>query len=401
MKIFFKTIVIAGMIGMTLPARAQVSAVFDTSRMQRDLDIMTAVLDRLVFHAPQPFVRFGGHETKGIYLPDYGVLFLRPTHSAVSVFSFTTDARREIEVAQQMQQLDKTKLEARRAQGYAYRTENTTQNIKKPLLEFFSKYADAIGQLDDSERIVVYTASGNRQFYSQGVNWHLSAQSTNEPEAQDLLAVARKADIVALRSGKIKTDDFNNRVVFKNIEVESASSDIDILAGIIDKAFQTRKRTSEPVLQTNNSHGVYLDDFGVIFFTNAAYAHENASVYLLQDLERHVGTTQAREKTEQESLERRLFSLQKASEQRRENWMIGYKKFKQQLGDIIADYGHTLRQLQPDDNIIITANLDNSAAPETGPDYLVCRVKKQHVDAFNARRMSREQFMKQISYMEY
>ncbi|MGH7454520.1 MAG: hypothetical protein ACRENG_24415, partial [bacterium] len=71
----------------------------------------------------------------------------------------------------------------------------------------------------------------------------------------------------------------------------------------------------------------------------------------------------------------------------------------QQLGEVIADYGHTLRQLRPQDSIVITADLES--APEDGPQFLVCRVKKQQVDAFNARRISREQLLKQIAFLEY
>jgi superfamily II RNA helicase len=116
----------------------------------------------------------------------------------------------------------------------------------------------------------------------------------------------------------------------------------------------------------------------------------------LQDYERRTAEDLARAN---ESLQRRLTSLQKASEERRENWLAQYKKFKQRLAEVMADYSHTLRQLKPQDNIVVTVDLDY--ALDDGPQYFVCRVKKQQVDAFNARRLTREQFMKQIAFMEY
>jgi hypothetical protein len=373
-----------------LPLQAQVSAPFDTARMERDLDIMNVVLDRLVFNVPAHFARLGSGSTKGIYLPDYGVIFLMSNpNSAFAIYSVTENVRRlEQELAQQqkIRPLTRAKAGEGRSAAYAYRTENT-QELKTTLMEFFSKYADAIGQLDDSERIAVYTSGGGNALHSFSVSGQTVWRSGGETGSEDVMAVARKADIVALRSGKLKADDFTSRVIFKNIETEAASSEIDIMARIIDTALQGRTR--EPAFHTNNSYGIYLDDFGAIFFTNATFGRE-LQLQVLQEL--------ARRELEA-SLRSRVTELQTASEQRRESWTAQYKKFKQQLSEVIADYGHTLRQLKPQDNIVITADLDN--APDNSRNYLICRTKKQHIDAFNARRITREQLLKLISYTEY
>jgi hypothetical protein len=185
----------------------------------------------------------------------------------------------------------------------------------------------------------------------------------------------------------LKSEDFNSRLVFQNVEPEITSSEVDIMARIIDTALQGRARQS--MFQSSNSRGIYLEDYGVIFFTNVTIGNE-FSMRIFEDMSKP---------TAQESIERRLLDLQEASQQRRENWVAGFKKFKQQLGEVIADYGHTLRQLRPQDSIVITADLES--APEDAPQFLVCRVKKQQVDAFNARRISREQLLKQIAFMEY
>lgn len=376
-----------------LPLQAQVRAPLDTARMERDLDIMNAILDRLVFNVPGHFVRLGGEATRGIYLPDYGVIFLMPMHSgALSVLSFSREKiQRQAEAEQksiEVQRKSTTRAKSGEGSGaaYAYRTVKKRE-LKEPLIEFFSKYADAIGQLDGSEKIAIYSTGGGNVFYSFGTEWETAAHSGVAVGNEDMLAVARKADIVALRSGKLRADDFTSRIVFKNIETESADTDIDIMARIIDAALRGRSR--ESLFHTNNARGIYLDDFGAIFFTDATFGHD-LSVRILQDIEKRTG---------EENLQRRILELQSASAQRRGSWTAQYKKFKQQLGEVIADYGHTLRQLKPQDNIVITADLDNGA--DDGPNYLVCRVKKQNVEAFNARRISREQLLKLIAYSEY
>jgi hypothetical protein len=377
-------------VGMTLPAfvEAQVSAAFDTARMQRDLDIMNAILDRLVFNTPSHFIRLGGDATKSIYLPDYGVIFLMPMHShGLRVYSFSGDAERQYRKAVETYSRTTPRAKARSGSGSTEPKQNNLQKIKEPLVEFFAKYADAIGQLDGAEKIAVYATGGDNWFFSAGEDWTVASSSEKAAGGKDMLAVARKADIVALRSGRLKSEDFNSRLVFQNVEPEITSSEVDIMARIIDTALQGRARQS--MFHSSNSRGIYLEDYGVIFFTNVAIGHE-FSIRMFEDMSKPGA---------QENIERRLLALQEASQQRRENWSVGLKKFKQQLGEVIADYGHTLRQLRPQDSIVITADLEST--PEDAPQFLVCRVKKQQVDAFNARRISREQLLKQIAFMEY
>jgi hypothetical protein len=384
--ILFVTIVV----GMTLPAavEAQVSAAFDTARMQRDLDIMNAILDRLVFNTPSHFIRLGVDATKSIYLPDYGVIFLMPMHShGLRVYSFSGDAERQYRKAVETYSRATARAKARSGNASTEPKRDNLQKVREPLVEFFAKYADAIGQLDDAEKIAVYATGGDNWFFSAGEGWTISSSGEKEAGGKDMLAVARKADIVALRTGRLKSEDFGSRLVFQNVEPEVTSSEIDIMARIIDTALQGRARQS--MFHSSNSRGIYLEDYGVVFFTNVAIGHE-FSIRMFEDISKPAA---------QENIERRLLALQEASQQRRENWVAGFKKFKQQLGEVIADYGHTLRQLRPQDSIVITADLES--APEDAPQFLVCRVKKQQVDAFNARRISREQLLKQIAFMEY
>jgi hypothetical protein len=358
--------------------------------MQRDLDIMNGVLDRLVFNVSDRYIRPGGDATKGIFLPDYGVIFLLPMRAAFNIYNLSSkNDRRRVEVYQRQAE---TRNKAAERSGAADESRaERLQKIKTPLLEFFSNYADAIGQLDDSERIAVYANGGENVFFSSGEGWVFSQSVASG--GQNLLSVAQKADIVALRSGKLKPEDFAKRVAFREIETESTNSEIAIMAGIIDDALQGQGR--EMAIRSSKARGVYLDGFGAVFFVDATFGHEFA-IQILQDYEKRVAEDMARAN---ESLQRRLMGLQKASEERRENWMTQYKKFKQRLGEVIADYSHTLRQLKPQDNIAVTVDLDNTL--DDGPQYFVCRVKKQHVDAFNARRLTREQFMKQMAFTEY
>lgn len=391
-KFFILLLLLSGFVGATSPLNAQVAAPFDTSRMRRDLDIMEGILDRLVFGSPGRFIRISGDGAQGIYLPKYGVIFRMPLrHAYISVFNISPEERRgqreayqkAVEAHEKAQQAKSTRR--RGASTYYYAGE--AQNINETLMEFFANYADAIGQLEDSERIAVYVTAGDNVLLSFSEGWEVSTYGAATAGVREKLAVARKSDIVALRIGRLKQNDFEKRVALQEMAGEEKRSEIDIMAGIIDAALQ--RRSGEPFFRGTESRGIYLDDYGVIFFTNAAFGQS----FSFQFFDRP-GESEAAE-----SIRRHLIELETASKRRRENWHAEYKKFKHQLGEMIADYGHTLRQLKPQDHIAISADLVNVL--EEGPHHLVCSVKKQHVDAFNSRRISREQLIKQISYMEY
>jgi hypothetical protein len=368
---------------------AQVAAQFDTARMQRDLDIMEGILDRLVFNTPRHFIHLGGEGSRGIYLPEYGVIFLMPLRSSsFSVLALDPDESRQRSEAYKKatgayEKAQQAKAGRRRSSSHTYQV-STRQKIEESLMEFFTKYADAIGQLENSEKIAVYAAGGENVFVSFGKGQGFSALRAEGSGERAVFTVAKKADVVALRAGRLAEDDFKNRVVFQEIAQQETSEDIDIMARIIDAALQ--QHAQEPIFHATRTRGIQLDDFGVLFFTNATLG--KAFMFPI-----------FKEGESMESLERQIIELQAGARRKREDWKTEYKKFKQRLGELIADYGHTLRQLEPQDHIAISADLENS--PEEGPHHLVCRIKKQHVDAFNARRISREQLMKLISYAEY
>ncbi|MDZ7343199.1 MAG: hypothetical protein ONA90_01660 [candidate division KSB1 bacterium] len=380
-----------GMVASPLSLNAQVSTQFDTARMQRDLDIMEGILDQLALGTPKSFLRWGSDGTRGIYLPNYGVVFLVPlkhTHLSVSRPN-PTESRVTREVHEEVTEAHKKTphVKSVRRQSSSTYYSSTTQHFKEPVLEFFAKYADAIGQLEESERIAVYLTGRSNIFVTVGEGPDISTLSTAMASDQGKLAVARKADIVALRTGRLNEENFQNRVVWRDVAREEGKSEIEIMARIIDAYLQPRAAT--PTFYGQESRGLYLDGYGAVFFSQATFGRS----FVFQFFDQPGG------RETEESIQRHLIELESASQRRRENWHNEYKKFKQQLGELIADYGHTLRQLKPQDYIAICAELYNP--PEEGPNHLVCSIKKQHVDAFNARRISREQLIKLISYMEY
>jgi len=350
-------------------------ATFDTSRMQRDLEIMEAILDRL-FDRSTPSFHFGGEGSRGIYMPGYGVLFQVPNNSFA--FKIITGAPQGegVNVSEPpMPRSSHRKVSARQRID--------RKDIRENLQNFFANYADAIGQIENNERVAVYVHSdANVIFTSPVING-----ATTATTAREIFAAARKADIIARRSGTMVEDDFNKRMQYREIPGGDEDSDLDVMARIVDTALRGKnQRLTQFDAETRP---IYLEGLGALFLLRTSLG-DHSSLFL---------RTPTPDTDELLDIERKVIELQTASKRARGTWKTKYDNLRTRLAEIIADYGHTLRRLQRDEWIIVAADLRD--APENSPRELACRVQKNAIDAYNNRSISREQLIKKIEYLEY
>ena len=359
----------------TVQAQTTRAAAFDTSRMQRDLEIMEAILDRL-FDRSTPSFHFGGEGSRGIYMPGYGVLFQVPNNS----FAFEI-----VTGVPQPEGVNVSEPHAPRAarSKVTARQRINRNDIRENLQNFFANYADAIGQIENNERVAVYVhGSSNFIFTSPEISGATTASSMRE-----IFAAARKADIIARRSGAMAEADFNKRMQYRELPGSDDDSDLDVMARIVDTALPGKnQRLMEFDAETRP---IYLEGLGALFLLRTSLGDHSA--WLLR--------TPTPDTDEMLDIERKVVELQAASKRARGSWKTKYDNLRTRLGEIIADYGHTLRRLQRDEWIIVAADLRD--APEDSPRELVCRVQKNAIDAYNNRSISREQLIKKIEYLEY
>ncbi len=362
---------------ITATGQAQTTraAAFDTSRMQRDLEIMEAILDRL-FDRSTPSFHFGGEGSRGIYMPGYGVLFQVPNNSfAFEIITLPPDGEGVNVSEPQAPRASRSKVSARR--------KINRQDIRENLQNFFANYADAIGQIENDERVAVYVhGNSNFVFTSPEISGATTASS-----AREIFAAARKADIIARRSGTMAGNDFNNRMQYRELPGGGDDSDLDVMARIVDTALRGKnQRMTEFDAETRP---IYLEGLGALFLLRTSLGDHSA--WFLK--------TPMPDANELLDIERKVVELQAASKRARGTWKTKYDNLRTRLAEIMADYGHTLRRLQRDEWIIVAADLRD--APEDGPRELVCRVQKNAIDAYNNRSISREQLIKKIEYLEY
>ena len=121
------------------------------SGMKRDLSIMEAVLGKLLPQNNMAFGDVGVAGGRGMYFGGYGVVFLvgedsglHGVHEVRHVIKKKIIKRDDGSVEEEMEKPEEG--EAR---------ENQKGELKERCVEFFGSYADAIGQLKDSDRITV------------------------------------------------------------------------------------------------------------------------------------------------------------------------------------------------------------------------------------------------------
>jgi hypothetical protein len=364
-------------------AQATRAAAFDTSRMQRDLEIMEAILDRLFDRAGASF-QLAGEGSRGIYMPGFGVFFQVPKNEFSFHFFMETPSPKGSANAPVVAPEAR---EARARNRLGVRQRLGRESLREDLQSFFANYADAIGQLDNNERIAVYIhGSANFAFAQPGV----TAFATRSGNSRDIFAAARKADVVARRSGTLAPDEFNKRLLYRESSGSEEDADLEVMARIIDAALRGKSKTPGMLLEAE-TRPIYLDGVGAMFLLRASVGAPN----VFQILE----APRAPDGDELLDIERQVIALQSASKRAKSDWKTEYGKFRSRLAEIIADYGHTLRRLQRDEWVVIAADLRD--APEGGPQELVCRAKKQDIDAYNSRSISRDQLINRIDYFEY
>lgn len=352
-------------------AQAQAARPLDLARMQRDVEIMEMVLDRLLNReANRHFIRLGSGSARGTYVPNFGVLFQIPNSSSlVTVYEMRERAL-----------VEKRAAAGRGANASAPRQTRAETNLNEELWEFFSRYADAIGQLNDNDRIAVYSA-GNSEF---SFFFEMSGEEASSFTAQsgDFFAWMTKGDLAALRAGKLSDSEFRNRM--RTIKLVEENADVEIMSGILDKLTGNR---------SGAAHGFYVQDYGVIFFAEANFAPTTAQRFW---------STQRREKettpAAYNELEDALREARTVEQERAKNWQEDYKKFRAKIAEAFADYGHTLRTLKPEDWLVVTT--DFRFAPEEQPRGLVCQIKKRELEAYGAGKITREQLLKAVAYFE-
>jgi len=373
----------------------------DTNRMQRDINIMENVLQEMFktsWEARGNTVRVGSvafgrrNDIRGTYLPDYGVIFNIP--SGPPAFVMETDSDDE---------------------GFAYSFQYGDGNggkvneasVTSRIVEFLRDYGSAIGQLSNSDRVMVIYNSNVPD--SKFAVFQSDDSNVKRQKIPSISVVAKKTDLQAYRSGDLSNEQFRNQLDISTAEAnERAQKDLKVMAGIFKSALED----SESFRITGSVDYLKLDNFGALFSFDARYAQRGE--WSFSNLRKSLETIgkdleEARAELEEEirvniDIKDSLHSekqkeIQKKRAQHQENVRKAYEMFMTDLKEYLVDYGRTLSSIDSNQHILVSVTLPSRY--DEIPERLDLQIRKSQLDAMDNGSMSRSQVMEQIQVQEY
>ena len=365
--------------------------------MQRDLDIMEGVLEKLLTSAAPDLAPF--KHVRGVHFENYGVIF-QVDKSSRFVYAFHTGNMRE-----SMERVEKSmrRLRKKLKHGQRYETgdvvvidkeviapkpgkeinwQEQVVQLKDRLAEFLGNYADAIGQLNASDKITVLLDLNNRpKFYldfDQG-----------EKDVGILQATALKSDIIAFRRGKISEKQFRSRVEFtEDRQDESMKRNIDIMTDIMETALSKKYTNNFSI--SGQQHGIYVKGLGVLFFMQGRLHPDDHESHYRVYFEKYMKNPGVNIVTNEDVKE----SKRKAQQ--------SLENFQMVLVGLVGDYGHTLRTLKPLERVIVAVDLSNYWNYSGDmPTRFILTTTKQDLDFYNRGKLKLDDFRKKVTVQDY
>jgi len=364
------TITFVVIISTVLYFRCQTYAQVKQRReLANDIRIMETVLDQIV--APERGrMRIFNSNTRGYYLKNYGIIFsVDLSLYNRGIFSINVKRRGRNADENQFVVFDEKEETVR---------ENFTREVvklKKSLAKFLSEWTSAITTLNPDEKVTIIANLNDfpatlRSIYGNSIH--------------QLIASVSVRDIRNYRKGKISRDGFDRKIIFD--EVTSVDEDISILENVIQTSLRHSARKTGLGL-AGDVRGVYFKGYGVVFFTDISVGSDNY-VRMLSFLS---------ERLKEEG--KRSVAMKKLSEKSRSTGEE-VKKIETKLIDLVANYGHNLKTLQPNEWVEIAINF--KGVPIDGEySKSILKVRKRMIDNYMKEKIKFEQFKKAVNVIYY
>jgi len=287
MKIIKKYLAILGAIlVITIPMTSSLVSQTDArqkEQLMRDIDVMENVLDDLIIiESPMQF-NFGDH-VRGIYLDGFGLLFdaesydmynlskyIQKTIKKIPKIDVTTDKEKKIVIDVNVDNESKSNDDEKTP-------EQIIEETKKLLTQFFINYASSVKSLGPNDRICVNIRIGNKGRISSG-----------EKDAEmlsQLRATALVSDLTKFRQDKIDEMAIISKIQFtESTGGNEADREIEVMSKIFDSAMGKSGNEKFYTL-TGGTNGLYLDNYGVLFFSPAKMLNMNMNIIVEKGLAR-------------------------------------------------------------------------------------------------------------------
>jgi len=403
------------------------TAQIDETRMKRDLEVATTVLNSLVNNSG--VMRWSGvnGSTEGRYIDGYGVILSMPNNHVIfgnipferfpennsrsfiirdsdtdlsvtynddieEMVEELTEQALEIEEARSLngraqkmaerdQELALREQElALKAQKLANKTisvlrldslkaENDEKRIYKMQL-FLLDYAHLISQLKPDEKVLVVDKSN--QVYGNSSFYNVETAKRNKLSVEITMADAK-----AYQQGKISREEALSRLVInKNNQPKKVYKDLELFSSIFDRLY------SRDLAETYYKYGKVsydkIDGLGALFFMKTV-----SSVKADDDFWRL--PTQDERGLNQQERDKLVKSL--------------YPKFEEQLKENLITYGRTITSLKEDEKLIFKAKITQCDGCDI-PKNIELSIGMDDLAAYNSGTLNMQEAMARVTINE-
>jgi hypothetical protein len=340
-------------------------------QLLNDIEILETVLDRLISPDKAQLQFFGATNSRGYYLANYGVIF-NVNYSLFNRAIISLDLNRTYKIGENnLIYVDTTEEHEKSSNEF----EKELEQLKKSITRFLGTWTSALIELKPDEKITVIVDFNG---------WFSNFANEYDVNLHQLVAAVPINDIKDYRKNNISDKGFARRINFD--EIKSIDEDISILSNVIETALAHENKNVELGL-AGNVKGIHFKGYGVIFFTDISYG---ASLYTRAW---SIYTDAAKK------AKRRSFTINNFSDEQK-GISQDLEKIEQKLINLISNYGHNLRSLQPNEWVEIAINFKGMPVKDKY-SRSVLKVRKKVIDDYNRDAIKFDDFKKQVNILYY
>lgn len=336
--------------------------------VQRDIDILETVLCQVLGQGESS--RFWGGSCRGIYLEGFGIIFNVPfDHSfgltaAPKVWTAKSAGYKNLAesyyAAVSPGPTDSSRAEQR---------QQLVQKLKKDLSHFFTRYAGAVRGVAPGEVMAVMVDwTGAAEAFFQGKSAENGARHFYASVSQEKLAQLRQ---MQNPESAIQFHDKTGN--------EDLNRELDIFDNILDKTMANPDGGHMP-LPGKTVRSMYLPGYGAVVMMNL---HEFSAI-AVPALEKSTGVLEVSgvTKTRNEHRAKRIPAL------------------KENIVDVLARFGGSLRSLKPEETVLVQVDLSRGFGEESSKGFS-CKVRMADIAQVYAGKISADAFKNTVQISDF
>jgi len=378
---------LAGLFACLLISAQLEAQEIDETRMNRDIKIAEDIISGLLSQEGSTSRFFGNTKVSGNYIKDYGVIFNIPTKSGLWPMGIKIDRDDDG---------DFIILDKSTGQNYALGSgefdlsdmaDAKDDYIQATLETFLVDYADLIGQLKGSDKIMlksenksggIFVVSGKKYSFNYGGGREEISEACcgDDPSSYVLTAEVLKEDLTKYKAGTLDRDDLIERILIEKTEsVSEKEPELELLSTIFKRLY--RSDLSSTYFATREPEYDRITKFGVIYEWRIYSSNTEGNKHNMPTIDAYDLTSDDRNRKVEQI----------------------YPKFKAEFARHLVEYGRTLKGLEDHEILMFKIKMTECKGC-TIPKSIEVSVKKSVLEDYEKQNLTLDAAAQLVSVTE-